>query len=76
MVDAGDSELRGRIPVEVKGDSRTGIASAVASMERSFGRGVVATRTHFEVRGNVVLVPMAVLLAGLTERTERRLSTL
>jgi predicted AAA+ superfamily ATPase len=69
---SGDKTL----PVEVKGDSRSGINGAIASIQRSFRRGIVATRTQFEVQDQILVVPAAILLAGLIERTERRLSTL
>jgi hypothetical protein len=65
-----------RFPVEVKGDSAAGINSATASIRRTFKRGIVVTRTTFDVRADILAVPAAVFLAGLPERTERRLSTL
>ncbi|MGH8326404.1 MAG: DUF4143 domain-containing protein, partial [Steroidobacteraceae bacterium] len=65
-----------RFPVEVKGDAATGIKGAVSSMRRTFKRGIVVTRTVLDIQDDVLAVPAAVFLAGLPERTERRLSTL
>jgi len=65
-----------RFPVELKGDSPAGISGAVASMSRTFKRGIVLTRTTLDVRAGICAIPAAVFLAGLPERTERRLSTL
>jgi predicted AAA+ superfamily ATPase len=76
VVETGGFGTGSRLPVEVKGDSRSGVASAVASIRRAFGRGMVISRTRLERHGDVLVVPAAVLLAGLTERTERRLTTL
>lgn len=76
VADGGDPDVEVRIPVEVKGDSHSGIAAAVASLRRTFGRGLVTTRTRLEPDGDILILPAAVLLAGLVERTERRMSTL
>lgn len=65
-----------RFPVEVKGDAASGIGGAVSSMRRTFGRGIVTTRTILDFRDDILVVPAALLLAGLPERTERRLSLL
>lgn len=65
-----------RIPVEVKGDAAAGIGAAIASMRRTFKRGIVVTRSVFHAHDDVLVVPAAVFLAGLPERTERRLTTL
>jgi uncharacterized protein len=76
VVDAFSEGARGRIPVEVKGDGATAVRSAVTSIERSFGRGIVLTRTRLDLSGPARLVPASVFLAALPERTERRMSTL
>lgn len=65
-----------RIPVEVKGDAPSELKGAASSLARSVGRGIIATRSVFDVTGEVLRVPVAVLLAALSERTERRLSAL
>lgn len=65
-----------RIPVEVKGDAPSELKGAAISIQRSFGRGIIATRGVFNLDGDVPRIPVAVLLAALDERTERRLSTL
>lgn len=65
-----------RIPVEVKGDSASELKGAAISIQRSFGRGIVATRSVINLEGEVLRIPVAVLLAALDERTERPLSTL
>lgn len=65
-----------RIPIEVKGDSASEIKGAAISIQRSFGRGIVATRSVLNLDGDVLRVPVAVLLAALEERTERPLSVL
>jgi hypothetical protein len=73
--DTGDARGR-RIAIEVKGDAPAAIRNAVLSIRRSFGRGIVATRTVFEPESNVPLIPVPVLLAALRERTERTMSPL
>lgn len=65
-----------RLPIEVKGDASTGITAAVSAIRRSFKRGLVVTRSVFDSRDHILVVPAAVFLAGLPERTQRRLSTL
>ena len=65
-----------RLPIEVKGDAASGISAAVSAIRRTFKRGIVVTRSVFEPRDGILVAPAAVFLAGLPERTERRLSTL
>ncbi len=65
-----------RIPVEVKGDAAGELKGAAISIQRSFGRGIIATRGVFNLDADVPRIPVAVLLAALDERTERRLSVL
>jgi predicted AAA+ superfamily ATPase len=65
-----------RLPIEIKGDASAGISAAVSSIRRTFKRGIVVTRSVFDPRDDILVVPAAVFLAGLPERTERRLSTL
>ena len=71
------NEIRlARLEAIAPSSSSSGIAGAVPSMECAFGRGPVMTRTRLEARGDVLMVPAAVILAGLVERTERKLSAL
>lgn len=63
--------LNARVPVEVKGDSKRGISAARLSMRRSFGNGIVVTRSIFD-QDEIPALPMGVFLAGLAPRTERR----
>jgi hypothetical protein len=65
-----------RLPIEVKGDAPAGINAAVSSMRRTFKRGIVVSRTVFDLRDDIAVLPAPVFLAGLPERTARRLSTL
>jgi len=65
-----------RFPVEVKGDAATGIRAAVSSIKRTFKRGIVVTRTLLDLRDDVLILPAAVFLCGLPERTQRRLGML
>lgn len=74
--DHSHNEHTARIPVEVKGDDSGEIKGAASSIQRAFGRGIIATRSVFNVDGDVLRVPVPVLLAALCERTERPLSTL
>lgn len=72
------SELGGiaRFPLKVTGDAETGIATAASSLRRTFMRGIIATHTRFQISDDILVMLAAVLLAGLPDRTERRLSTL
>jgi predicted AAA+ superfamily ATPase len=65
-----------QFPIEVKGDAARGIANAVASLERAFGYGVVVTRETLAWHGQVGVIPAPIFLAGLAERSERRLAIL
>jgi hypothetical protein len=57
----------GRLPIEVKGDSASGVSRARLAISKAFGEGVVATRTVFEPEGDVPVLPIPILLAGLRE---------
>jgi predicted AAA+ superfamily ATPase len=61
----------GRIPVEVKGDAESGIGHARLAIQRGFGEGIVASRTVFDADGDVPVLPIPVLLAGLSEMPRR-----
>lgn len=61
----------GRIPVEVKGDGRTAIGNARKAISRSFGSGIVTSRTVLDLEGDVPVIPAPVLLAGLSETHAR-----
>jgi len=62
-----------RVPVEVKGDSDSGILSARRSIRQTFKRGIVVTRTHFDWDEDIPALPIGVFLAGLADRPERTL---
>ena len=57
----------GRIPIEVKGDNQPAIGRARLAISKAFGEGIVASRTLFDPEGDVPVLPVPVLLAGLTE---------
>ena len=64
---------KARVPVEVKGDSDSGITAARRSIRQTFHRGVVVTRTRFDWDENIPALPVGVYLAGLADRPEREL---
>jgi predicted AAA+ superfamily ATPase len=64
----------GRMPVEVKGDSDSGIGHARLAIRRSFGRGIVVSRSVFDWADDVPVIPVSVFLASLAERSRRGLS--
>lgn len=61
----------GRLPIEVKGDSDSRIARARLAISNAFGEGIVASRTVFDPDGDVIVLPVPVLLAGLAELPKR-----
>lgn len=63
-------------PVEVKGDSKTGISGARKSIQQTFGRGVVVTRQRFDWSPDVPAVPLGVFLAALGDRPQRTAGSL
>ena len=65
-----------RMAVEVKGDGAADIHGAVLSIRRTFGHGMVVTRTRFEPDADIPLIPVPVLLAVLREHTRREMSEL
>ena len=56
----------------MKGDSATAIANARRWISAVFGRGLIVTERLFQPDHVIPAIPAPVLLAGLTERTERR----
>ncbi|MGH7549151.1 MAG: ATP-binding protein [Gemmatimonadota bacterium] len=60
-----------RFPIEVKGDDRRSIASARTSIGRVFGRGLIVTRSFFDLDDDIPAIPEAVFLAGLPEHPLR-----
>lgn len=60
-----------RLAIEVKGDSRTGIANSRKSIRPVFGRGLIATDTLLDLEADIPAIPTAVLLALLPERPAR-----
>jgi uncharacterized protein len=61
----------GRVPIEVKGDSESGVGRARLAIAKAFGEGIVASRTVFDPEGDVPVLPIPVLLAGLAEAPRR-----
>ena len=68
-----ESEGPGRIPIEVKGDADSGIAHARNAIRRTFGRGIVVSRSVFDWTEDVPVIPAPVFLAALRERPRREL---
>jgi len=64
----------GRFPIEVKGDGDSRIGHARLAISRAFGEGLVASRSVFDPTGEVPVIPVPVLLAGLRESPERELA--
>jgi hypothetical protein len=71
VVPASSHGRGGRVPIEVKGDNDTGVGRSRLAIAKAFGEGVVASRTVFDLEGDVPVVPVPVLLAGLTEAPRR-----
>jgi predicted AAA+ superfamily ATPase len=61
----------GRMPIEVKGDSDSGIGRSRLAIAKAFGEGIVASRTVFDPDGDVVVIPIPILLAALAEAPVR-----
>lgn len=61
-----------RLPVEVKGDSASGIANARRSIGPVFGRGVIVTNSLLDLEHEIPTVPAPIFVAALRERVERR----
>jgi hypothetical protein len=61
----------GRIPIEVKGDSDSRIGHARLAITKAFGQGIAATRGVFDPDGDVPVLPIPILLAGLAESPRR-----
>ena len=61
----------GRMPIEVKGDSDSGIGRSRLAIAKAFGEGVVASRTVFDPDGDVPVIPIPILLAALAEAPVR-----
>jgi predicted AAA+ superfamily ATPase len=61
----------GRIPIEVKGGSDSRIGHARLAITKAFGKGIVATRGVFDPEGDVPVLPIPDLLAGLAESPRR-----
>ncbi len=76
VVPAEERGRGGRLPLEVKGDNASAISRARMAIRNAFGEGVVASRTEFDPRGPVPVIPVPVLLAALGERPERGPGTL
>lgn len=61
----------GRVPIEVKGDSDSRVGHARLAIAKAFGEGIVATRSVFDPDGDVPVLPIPILLAGLAESPRR-----
>jgi uncharacterized protein len=61
-----------RLPVEVKGDSASGVSNARRSISPVFGRGVIVTNSLLDLEHEIPAVPAPVFVAALRERTERK----
>ena len=61
-----------RLPVEVKGDSTSGVANARRSISPVFGRGVIVTNSLLDLEHDIPTVPAPVFMAALRERPERK----
>lgn len=72
VVPAQSSGRGGRLPIEVKGDSDSGIGRSRLAIAKAFGEGIVASRTVFDPDGEVPVIPIPVLLAALGETAMRR----
>lgn len=73
VVDARVPGLKARrLPIEVKGDGARGISGARRSIRFTYGRGVVVSRTVFDLDPDIPVIPGSVLLAALGERTQRQ----
>lgn len=71
VVPATRSGRAGRMPLEVKGDNAAGIAGAQSAIRRAFGNGIVTSATILDLSGDVPVIPVPVLLAGLADVPER-----
>ncbi len=67
VVPAPSRGRSGRMPIEVKGDSDSGIGRSRLAIAKAFGEGVVASRTVFDPEGDVPVIPIPILLALLAE---------
>jgi len=61
----------GRLPLEVKGDSASAISFARRAIERSFGEGIVVSRTVFDGNGPLPIIPVYLPLAALQDLPQR-----
>lgn len=61
----------GRMPIEVKGDNASAVGHARLAITKAFGEGVVVSRTIFDPEGAVPVLPVPLLLAGLSEAPRR-----
>ncbi len=74
VVPAEEFGRGGRLPVEVKGDGDSRLGYAKLAIARAFGSGIVASRSVLDLSGDVPVIPVPVLLAGLREVPERSMS--
>lgn len=60
-----------RFPIEVKGDNLTGISGARSSIKRTFKQGIITSLSRFEWDQDIPVLPVWLLLAGLSENASR-----
>lgn len=65
---------RERLPVEVKGDNASGLNGARYAIRQRFSQGLVLSRTVFDWRPDIAVVPVWAFLAGLCEQTRRTIT--
>ena len=58
-----------RFPIDVKGDASPEISAAVSSMRRTSKRGIVVTRTVFDVRDDILVVPLSAYTCAMPPST-------
>lgn len=65
---------RPRFPVEVKGDSGSGLVGARHAIRQRFSQGLVLSRTISDWKPDIPILPVWLLLAGLREQTRRTIT--
>ena len=65
---------RARLPIEVKGDSATGLNGARQSIRQRFRKGLVLSRTVLDWREDIAILPVWLFLAGLREEAHRTIT--
>ena len=63
-----------RLPIEVKGDNATGLNGARQTIRQRFRKGLVLSRTVFDWRADIAILPVWSFLAGLREEPHRTIT--